>query len=72
MEWTHKPANAIDTAWAAHDQARIAYNRAWAAYDKARADTAPEIEALHRQECPDCPWDGTTIFTRQDTHGKWY
>jgi hypothetical protein len=21
-----------------------------------------EIEELHKQECPDCPWDGRTIF----------
>jgi hypothetical protein len=24
---------------------------------------APEIEALHKVECPDCPWDGRTIFS---------
>lgn len=22
----------------------------------------PEIEALHKLECPNCPWDGKTIF----------
>ena len=21
-----------------------------------------EIEELHKKECPNCPWDGTTIF----------
>jgi len=26
----------------------------------------PEIEALHKQECPNCPWDGNTIFPEQD------
>ena len=42
-------------AWAEHDKAR-------AEYDKALAECLPEIEALHKLECPDCPWDGTTIF----------
>lgn len=23
------------------------------------------IEALHKELCPDCPWDGRTIFTRE-------
>lgn len=23
------------------------------------------IEALHRKECPDCPWDGKTIFPKE-------
>lgn len=23
-----------------------------------------EVEALHREECPDCPWDGKTIFPK--------
>ena len=31
---------------------------------KVRASYLPEIEALHAQECPDCPWDGETIFPR--------
>lgn len=25
-----------------------------------------EIEALHKLECPNCPWDGTTIFPTQN------
>ena len=28
---------------------------------KASADWA-RVEALHREECPDCPWNGETIF----------
>ena len=61
-----------DKAKVAYGKADVVYGKASVAYDKAWADTAPEIEALHRQECPDCPWDGNTIFTRQDTDGKWY
>ena len=25
----------------------------------------PEIELLHKSECPNCPWDGKTIFPRK-------
>jgi hypothetical protein len=42
-------------AWAAYVQACVAYNQAWAA-------CAAKMDALHRAECPDCPWDGRTIF----------
>ena len=31
-----------------------------------------ELEALHAELCPDCPWDGTTIFTRRNEAGEWY
>ena len=27
-----------------------------------KGDALPSILALHAQECPDCPWDGQTIF----------
>lgn len=26
----------------------------------------PEIQALHEQECPNCPWDGKTIFSWEE------
>ena len=48
----------------ARDQAEEAYFQAWEA-------CAPAIEALHAQECPDCPWDGHTIFTRKNEAGEW-
>ena len=41
---------------------REAYGKAWEAYGKAVLDHKDEIEALHREECPNCPWDGETIF----------
>ena len=66
------PAAYAKKAWAAYDKkARAAYakkawaaydKKAWAAYEKAWAAYAPEIEALHAIECPDCPWDGSSIF----------
>src|SRR3989337_2916667 len=46
----------------AYDKARDAYVKAKAAYNKAYDECLPQIEALHALECPDCPWNGTTIF----------
>jgi len=69
---------ACDKAWEAHIKARTAcccdkaretyekaqeaYDKAWEAYGKALSDNLPAIKALHEQECPDCPWDGQSIF----------
>jgi hypothetical protein len=72
----NKAGAACDKAWAAYYKARAAYNKAWDAYYKAQdaydkagdacckaiCDNQAEIEALHAKECPDCPWDGKTIF----------
>ena len=63
---------AYDQASKAYFQAREAYNRAGGACVQARDACTPAIAALHAQECPDCPWDGRTIFTRKDEDGKWY
>ena len=30
------------------------------------------LEKLHEELCPDCPWDGNTIFTRKDKDENWY
>ena len=63
---------ACDEALRAYDEARRAYNEALRAYDEARRayDEAilkneTEIEELHKKECPNCPWDGETIFPEQ-------
>ena len=40
------------------DKACEAYNKAWEAY-------ASEIEKLHKEEHPDCPWNGRTIFSKK-------
>jgi len=67
---------AYDKAWVTRDKTRASCDKAGAAYyeasmarDKAGAvlnETLDahqsEIEALHAQECPDCPWNGKTIF----------
>ena len=36
-------------------KAQVAYNKAWEA-------CKPQIEALHREEHPGCPWNGETLF----------
>jgi len=59
---------AYDVAWQAW-QARQAYDVAWQAYLEKFHD---ELELLHKELYPDCPWDGETIFTRKDENGEWY
>src|SRR3990167_5699638 len=46
----------------AYVKAKAAFVKAKAAYNKAYDECLPQIEALHALECPDCPWNGTTIF----------
>ncbi len=53
---------AYDKAGRALDKAGRALSEARFAYDKALKRNMPAIEALHKIECPDCPWDGYTIF----------
>lgn len=43
----------------------LKWGKAEAERAKACAKYAPEIEALHAEECLNCPWDGTTIFPRK-------
>ena len=50
------------SSWNAYDKAWGDDNKAWIAYAKARTAHMPEILALHAIECPDCTWDGKTIF----------
>ena len=38
-----------------------AYNKSRDAFSKVRTSFGLEIDELHRQECPECPWDGTTL-----------
>ena len=46
---------ALSAAWSAAESARSAYQKAY-------EDAMPEINRLHLEECPDCPWNGKTIF----------
>ena len=42
------------------NKASAEFNKAGAELDKALRH--PSVLALHAKECPDCPWDGETIF----------
>src|SRR3990167_8178308 len=57
-----KAWDAFGKDWDAYVKAKAAFVKAKAAYNKAYDECLPQIEALHALECPDCPWNGTTIF----------
>ena len=40
----------------------VGYVKAYEAWDKAYEDNLEEIEALHKIECPNCTWNGHSIF----------
>ena len=73
-EDVRKALAACDEAWAAPGQARAALSKAEAARDKAWTALAldavlqrhaTEIEAMHRVQCSNCPWDGRTMFPKE-------
>ena len=45
-----------------HKAMRTFFNQAKQAYKNALINNAEFIEKLHSLECPNCPWDGETIF----------
>ena len=51
-----------EEAWRAYEEAGRTYEEAGRTYEEALKAHKHEIEALHALECPDCPWDGFTIF----------
>ena len=53
----------------AYYEARQAYDKTWRTYneavrtfDEALIRNKKAIEELHAKECPNCPWNGCTIF----------
>ena len=62
LEAYYKAREAYDKAREAYYKAREAYDKAREAYCKAGEAYYPKIEKLHSELCPDCPWDGKTIF----------
>ena len=61
-------------AWKACDKVRKALEELKKAYvevENAWVDALKtykkEISALHKEECPECPWDGKTIFSKKPT-----
>ena len=57
---------ASEKMWVASRKAIVAYRKKWATCEKMITDNMPAIEALHRKECPNCPWDGKTIFPNKE------
>ena len=60
---------ADEAFWKALREAGRAYKKAGRAYF---TKYQKELSELHAELCPDCPWDGKTIFTRKDKQGNWY
>jgi len=63
---------ACDEAWKAYgeagkacDEAWKAYGEAGKAYDEAWKACAKYFTKLHKELCPNCPWDGKTIFSKR-------
>ena len=55
-------SRACDKACQACDEAWQAFDEASRTYHEVANRNMSAIEALHAEECPDCPWDGYTIF----------
>jgi len=49
----------------AYKKAYEAKEKAYEAKEKAYKANISVIEALHKQECKNCPWDGYTIFPKE-------
>ena len=71
------PDSIVDTAaecakaWAKYAKTRAEndgaeYDRAAAEFDRTIKENKSAIEALHSVECPNCPWDGKTIFPEKE------
>ena len=66
LEACGKAREACGKAGEAYNKAREAYDKAWEAYDKALIKNKKAIEKLHAKECPDCPWNGKSIFSKEE------
>jgi len=62
----YKAQDVYGKAWGDCNRAWEAYYRAWEAYAEARdaylGKHEGAIRKLHSELCPNCPWDGKTIF----------
>jgi hypothetical protein len=56
-----KAWKAWDKAWQVYEKARKAWDKAWEAFVNVEEACKDKIEALHKKECPNCPWDGKRI-----------
>lgn len=55
---------AREKAGAAREKAGAAYDKAWAARDMAWAAYDKDLQAVHSELCPDCSWNGYSIFPK--------
>ena len=54
---------ALKAAWTAYDAAdKAAWATCYAALKAAWTTYNAAVKAAHQAECPDCPWNGRTIF----------
>ena len=60
-----KAREAYDKAIEARAKAIEAYGKAIEAYGKAEGKYTPQMKKLHSELCPDCPWNGKTIFPKE-------
>ena len=47
-----------------YDEIWQEYDKAWQKYDEAYKKYESQILALHKKECPNCSWNGKTIFSK--------
>lgn len=48
------------------DKAYEAWGIAYEAWSMAYKVVDPQLEALHKELCPNCPWNGKTIFPKEE------
>ena len=61
-----KASAELDKASAEWGKARAKWVKTGAEWGKASAAALPELERLHAEQCPDCLWDGQTIFPKEE------
>ena len=57
-----KIGEAYDKTGETYNEAKEVYNEAKKVYDKTLKKYSKEINELHEKECPNCSWNGKTIF----------
>jgi len=62
-----KAGAAYNKMQAAYTVAQAAYDEASVAHHMAPAEAEDQMAQLHATECPNCPWDGSTIFPQEPT-----
>ena len=61
-----KATEVCDRAIEAYIKAYEVCDKAMEAHYKARERFAPELERLHAELCPNCPFDNKTIFANEE------